>query len=38
MDIDMPKKNGHQTTIEIQAFYKKQKAPFAKISACSAYV
>ena len=38
MDIDMPEKNGHQTTIEIQQYYRNRNMRKGTISACSAYV
>lgn len=41
MDIDMPIKNGYQTTQEVISYFKSQginKNRFTPISACTAYV
>ena len=38
MDIDMPLKDGHETTIDILDFFKAHKTSPSVISACSAFV
>lgn len=38
MDIDMPVKDGHQTTKEILDFYKEINLQPPTITACTAYI